>query len=141
VVGRLGGLVVFLVLASCTTTTRTPGIGGLGPDRATVTTRTWRHWVHWVVPAAGWITGVDGVPLMTDKVELRPGMHTVVIERDKNRPKSGVSAACGLSFQAQPGRHYYAASEGMGAAWHATLQDEKGGVPVACMPLRPAPLR
>jgi hypothetical protein len=133
----------FLVLAACASSTRHPG--GVGsalatPRSATVSTRTWRHWLHQVVPAHGWITSVDSRPVFTEKVELRPGFHTLVVERDEKRPAQN-PATCGLSFQAQPGHHYRATPEGRDATWHATLTDEQGGVPVPCVPLRPAPLR
>ncbi len=144
---RSGGV---LLLASCLVACSTqhggsgPG-GAFGADRkATVETRTWKHrlagFTVGIVSGQGWITSMDGVPVLTDKVTTRAGLHSFVVERDWKRPAHDV-AACSASFRVEGGRTYRIVPETTSGSWRATVRDDAGGATLPCLPLHPVPLR
>jgi len=135
--------IVFAVLASACSHTVTAHHGASGSnDVAVVTTRTWRHAVSPLVTAPGWLTGVDGHPCHADTVEVLPGMHTFIVERDRQRTRgSGAMPPCAVTFDARPGHRYRMHYAVIAGAPRATIDDGRAGpLPIHCTVLRPAPM-
>jgi len=117
--------------------------GSVSPEHvATVTTRTWRHGLVPLVSAPGWIVGVDGRPCRADTVEVLSGMHTVIVQRDRQRGgRSGDPPACALTINAEPGHRYRVHYALVAGTPRATIDDGRSGPsPAVCMVLRPAPV-
>jgi len=138
------GLPVLLVLAAgCTHSVTAHHAGALSKERvAIVTTRTWRHGLSPLVAAQGWVTGVDGRPCLADTVEVLPGMHTFIVQHDRQRA-SGMSdaAPCAVTFDARPGHRYRVRYAPGAGAPRATIEDGRAGtLTVACTILRPPPV-
>ena len=139
--GRSVRVVLAVLAAACSHTVAAHHSGSGAKDVAVVTTRTWRHAVSPVVSARGWFTGVDGHPCHADTVEVLPGMHTFIVERDRERPRrSNGPAPCAVTFDARPGHHYRMHYAVIAGTPRATIDDGRAGpLPFPCTVLRPPP--
>ena len=133
---------VVALACNCTHTVSARHSGSVSKDRvAIVTTRTWRHGLSPLVPARGWLTGVDGRPCRADTVEVLPGMHTFIIERDRQRAGRSSPPPCAVTFNAEPGHRYRMHYALIAATPRATVDDGRAGpLPVLCTVLRPPPV-
>ena len=141
--GRRLLLVVVSIASACSHTVSAHHGGSLSKDHvAIVTTRTWRHGLSPLLPAPGWLVGVDGRPCRADTVEVLPGMHTFIIQRDQQRAGGhGGPPACALTINAQPGLRYRVHYALVAGTPRATIDDGRAGaLPVVCTVLRPAPV-
>ena len=135
-------VVLAVLVAACSHTVTAHHSASGSKDVAVVTTRTWRHAVSPVVSARGWVTGVDGRPCHADTVEVLPGMHTFIVERDPHRPRrSNGPAPCALTFNALPGHRYRMHYAVIAGTPRATIDDgREGPLPIPCTVLRPPPM-
>ena len=141
--GRRVLLVLIALAPACAHRVSAHHAGNVSADRvAIVTTRTWRHGLSPLVPARGWVVGVDGHPCRADTVEVLPGMHTFIIQRDQKRAvRRGAPPACALTIDAAPGHHYRVHYAVVAGTPRATIDDGRGGAsPVVCTVLLPAPV-
>ncbi|TMB05428.1 MAG: hypothetical protein E6J70_02260 [Deltaproteobacteria bacterium] len=141
--GRSAFLVLVALACACTHTVSAHHSGSVSKDRvAIVTTRTWRHGLAPLVPAHGWVTGVDGRPCRADTVEVLPGMHTFIVQRDPQRAAGrGSQLPCAVTFNAQPGHRYRVHYAVVAGTPRATIDDDRAGpLPVLCTVLRPPPV-
>jgi len=141
--GRRVLLVLAAIASACGHRVSAHHAGNVSADRAAiVTTRTWRHGLSPLVPAHGWVVGVDGHPCRADTVEVLPGMHTFIIQRDQKRGGGhGAPPACALTINAAPGRRYRVHYALVAGTPRATIDDGRAGAsPVVCTVLRPAPV-
>ena len=135
-------LALVAIACACTHTVSAHHSGSVSKDRvAIVTTRTWRHGLAPLVPAHGWVTGVDGRRCRADTVEVLPGMHTFIIQRDPDRSgRRGSPPACAVTFNAEPGHRYRVHYALLAGTARATIDDGRAGpLPVLCTVLRPPP--
>jgi len=130
--GRSAFLVLVALACACTHTVSAHHSGSVS----------WRHGLAPLVPAHGWVTGVDGRPCRADTVEVLPGMHTFIVQRDPQRAAGrGSQLPCAVTFNAQPGHRYRVHYAVVAGTPRATIDDDRAGpLPVLCTVLRPPPV-